>query len=189
MVSLGITWYCSPWGLQNAPRAGGRAGASVGDLVVALLSKTGTGRAALTWLRVSLLPQERPGLNGSFMGQWEASLLAGIPHTPPCPVWGLCCLAPFIVYPQLASSGMWLLAVPPQVPATLDHSREPQPMLLVHGIFTEGLLPPFRDSPSFCNVFLRNWHAGIVWHRCIQLPVGTPESCSCGSQPAGPPHL
>lgn len=141
--------------------AGGRAGASVGDLVVALPSKTGTGRAALTWLRVSLLPQERPGLNGSFMGQWEASLLAGIPHTPPCPVWGLCCLAPFIVYPQLASSGMWLLAVPPQVPATLDHSGEPQPMLLVHGIFTEGLSPPFRDLPIILQRFpqkLACWH-------------------------------
>lgn len=116
MVSLGITWFCSPWRLQNAPWAG----ASVGVLAVVLLLKTGAGRAALTWLRVSLLPQERLGLNGSFMGQWEASLLAGIPHTPPCPVWGPCCLAPFIVYPQLASSGMWLLTVPPQVPATLD---------------------------------------------------------------------
>lgn len=62
----------------------------------------------LTWLRVSLLPQEQPGLNGSFMGQWEASPLAEIPHTPPCPVWGPCCPAPFTVYPELAGSGMQL---------------------------------------------------------------------------------
>lgn len=168
MVSLGITWFCSPWRLQNAPWAG----ASVGDLAVALLRKTGTGRAALTWLRVSLLPQERLGLNGSFMGQWEASLLAGIPHTPPCPVWGPCCLAPFIVYPQLASSGMWLLTVPPQVPATLDKASSLNSCSFFMPSLRRCCCFPSEVPPSFCKIFPRNWRAGIVVHRRIQLPVG-----------------
>lgn len=110
-----ITWHGCPWRLQNAPRAGEWAGA----LATALLRKTGTGRA-LTWPRVSLLPKERPELNGPFMGQWEASRLAVIPRPPPCPAWGPCCPTPFTVYPELASTGMWFQAVPPQVPATSD---------------------------------------------------------------------
>lgn len=139
----------------------------LGNLAVALLRKTGTGRAALTWLRVSLLPQERLGLNGSFMGQWEASLLAGIPHTPPCPVWGPCCLAPFIVYPELASSGMWLLAVPPQVPATYPCE------LLLHTIFTEALMSPF--SLRFSIIFVKFNPETDLWHCVAQIC-----SDSCG---------
>lgn len=105
-------------------------------LAVALLRKTGT-EQALTCLRVSLLPQEQPELNGPFMGQWEARRLAGIPRTPPYPVWGPCCPAPFTVYPELASTGMRLQAAPPQVPATLDNRGSPLPTLLLHAIFTK----------------------------------------------------
>lgn len=114
--------------------------------------KTGTGRA-LTWLRVSLLPQEQPELNGPFMGQWEASRLAGIPYTPPCPVRGPCCPASFTVYPELASTGTQLQAAPPQVSATLDNGGSPLPSSSSWPSSLRCLDPSFsvRDSCHFAQ--------------------------------------
>lgn len=92
-------------------------GEQAGALAIALLRKTGTGRA-LTWPRVSLLLQERPELNGPFMGQWEASRLAVIPHPPPCPAWGPCCPTPFTVYP---GAGKYRHVVPGSVSPGARH--------------------------------------------------------------------
>lgn len=84
------------------------------------------------------MPKERPELNGSFMGQWEASRLAVIPRAPPCPAWGPCCPTPFTVYPELASTGMRFQAAPPQVPATSDSGAAFLPASLSAG--SPGLL-------------------------------------------------
>lgn len=138
-------------------------------LATALLGKMGTGQA-LTWLRVSLLPQEQPELNGPFTGQWKASRLAGIPCLPPCPVWGPCCPTPFTVSPELASTGMWLQ----------DSGGTPPAKLLLHAILAWA--PPL-PSPSLCSV---SPLGGAAAFHCTehQLPEGTsqPDRCHPGRQ-------